>query len=172
MNTHTGSSSTSTRSSSSSGAASSSSHRTRHPVAGIVSGEQWLPAVLAPSMPAAYSNVLEQLGCSREVGLWLAMLKTSGQQQQLCGLSGVGVFDWVASGVTLYGVLVQGLNYCSVYHPQLAVQQLLLGAASYQWLSCMPPSSLLACQAAVGMCRAAAHAYSYGLLADWRRLAQ
>jgi hypothetical protein len=31
-----------------------------------------LLAVLAPSLPAAYSNMLEQLGISREVGLWLA----------------------------------------------------------------------------------------------------
>jgi hypothetical protein len=30
-------------------------------------------------MPAAYSSVLEQLGCSREVGLWLAMIEVKSE---------------------------------------------------------------------------------------------
>jgi hypothetical protein len=41
-------------------------------VAGAAAGDRWLPGVLAPSLPAAYGSVLQQLGCSREVGLWLA----------------------------------------------------------------------------------------------------
>ena len=74
----------STTSSSSSSSSSSDAALARHqhssqPSASSVSGE-WLPATLAPSMPAAYRNVLEQLGCSREVGLWMAVLMADMKQ--------------------------------------------------------------------------------------------
>ena len=72
-----GSSSSSKSSSSSSSSKASSGPRraaanNEQRAAGSVSGKQWLPAALAPSMPTTYSCFLEQLGCSREVGLWLA----------------------------------------------------------------------------------------------------
>jgi hypothetical protein len=37
------------------------------------------PEASASSMPAAYSSMLEQLGCSREVGLWLAMIEVKNE---------------------------------------------------------------------------------------------
>ena len=66
----------SSSSSSSSGAA-APSHQ--HPSSSSSSSSIWQPAALAPGMPAAYSNLLDQLGCSREVGLWLALIETKEQ---------------------------------------------------------------------------------------------
>jgi hypothetical protein len=85
-NTAANSSSSSTMgsSSSSSGAAKSRrQHRRQSTVrSSAVSSEQWLPAALAPSMPVAFSSMLEQLGCSREVGLWLATKQDLGNSEK------------------------------------------------------------------------------------------
>jgi hypothetical protein len=55
--------------SSSAAAAQGRRHNQQHSAGSSASRGSWQPEALAPSMPAAYSSVLEQLGCSREVVL-------------------------------------------------------------------------------------------------------
>ena len=132
-------------------------------------GEEWLPAALAPSMPAAYSMLLENLGCSREVGLWMAALLLSGEEMEAPGppRSEWGA-DRVLASLGLNGRLVCARASNSAVEvmqrqqgatPKLAAVHLSISAASLQWLSSMPPGRLLPgecalmCQAAADTCR-------------------
>jgi hypothetical protein len=80
-------------------------------------------ARLAASMPAAYSSVLEQAGCSREVGLLLAF-EVSESRKFECGnkdggnsLSQQQMRAWaaemVADGVSICETLSRGLTRTS-----------------------------------------------------------
>jgi hypothetical protein len=136
--------------------------------AGNTSEEQWLPAQLAPSMPAAYGSVLEQVGCSREVGLWLALdLKpgnhlNSGEEH---GMSPSEVAnDVVAGGMTLCETLLRALLHFSLFPHMLAPLFMSVSAISLQWLSSMAPDRLLGLQQnCMGVCATAARACSLGV---------
>jgi hypothetical protein len=170
-------STTSSSSSSTSRDAGGSSHRSRQLVVGNMPGRQWLPAALAHSMPAAYSSVLEQLGCSREVGLWLATQLTSGweTQQRPRELSSVQRQTWlesiVAGGLELYDGLMRVLADSSVLQPQLAALQLSAAAAILQWLSSMPTGRLrgllVGCQY---VCQVAERACSIGQVLMFKQI--
>lgn len=109
-------------------------------------------------MPAAHSSLLEQLGFSREVGVWLAVLvkeALSGDERERLHL-GVGgqraqeVSSYLGSrlGVTVkhYSDLLQSLLPQPTPHPKLAALQLSMSARNLQWLSSMPLDRLLSLQ--------------------------
>ena len=153
--------------------ASNNSQCNRHDAASSVSGQQWLPTALAPNMPAAYSSMLQQLGCGREVGLLIATLIALPGTQAGHGSgrpSELEMLDWleglVAGGMRLYGSLLDAMSENSIY-PQLANMHFCMAAAAYQWLSCMPPDRLMALPACEVVCRVAASAYCYGLQAQF-----
>jgi hypothetical protein len=117
----------------------------RQPAVDSMSEEQWLPAALAPSMPAAYSSMLEQLGCSREVGLWVAsFLYSPGSEQDPTKLHERGMSGWlesnVAGGLSVYAELLLAMSLDSNQSPAL---HMAMAAASLQWLASMPPGMLL-----------------------------
>jgi hypothetical protein len=142
MNTATNSTaSTSSRTRSSRGNSASSaaiSHGDSEPTySSCQTREQWLPAALAHSMPAGYSSMLEQLGCSREVGLWLATELQSTIQRKPAG--------WATDSVMVAMKNYMLLLSCAacVRDPQVAAMHLSLAANCLQWLSSMPPDTLL-----------------------------
>jgi hypothetical protein len=182
--TKTGSSSSSKASSSSSKASSDPRRvavNSQQPAAGSVSGEKWLPAALAPSMPTAYSCFLEQLGCSREVGLWLATnhndkigkvypmkaaTKASRQGATPSHVSRSGC-EITLGSLHQYSVLLQAVQVFSPSkpHPQLAAMHLSMSAACLQWLSDTPPGKLMspkAPDASLGVYKIAAEACAHG----------
>jgi hypothetical protein len=131
------------------------------PAAGSMSGEQWLPAALAHSMPTAYSCFLEQLGCSREAGLWLATkhndtmgklypasaaTKAAGKVSRQGGTPSVSriACDFTLESPFQISVVLQAVEAfkASKLHPQLAAMHLSLSAACLQWLSDTPPRKL------------------------------
>ena len=156
-------------SSSSSRAASSS----RQQLSSSALGQQWLPAALAPSMATVYHALLKQLGCSREVGLWVAMNVKKELRKQAgnasCGrlqLQASSLSDHlegaVVGGMVGYGRLVQALSRNSIYHPELAPLQLLSAAASFEWVSSMSPARLLVYEPCVVVCQLAGVVCGYG----------
>ena len=127
----------------------------------------------ARSMPAAYSSMLEQLGCSREVGLWMAAaaLLTNQPGSSLARVSGGRsppdtsdmLEGYVASGLGAQARLTRNLAMSStVHHPQLAALHLCMAAAILQWLSSMPNGKLLVFERCLGVCQAAARACRCG----------
>ena len=162
-------------------ASSSSSHHTHHhhqhshqSTAGSSSGrprEQWLPAALAPSMPKAYSFTLEQLGCSREVGLWLAERLNLGSG---CDSAerGKSAFLRTVSQAVQVGLQGHGLMMQCMYgsarrtfptgSAKTAVLHLSVAAISLQWLSSLPPGRLSALTDCAGVCGTACDAYDHG----------
>jgi hypothetical protein len=146
------------------------SNSSQQHAAGRPAGVQWLPAALAPSMPAAYSSVLDQLGCSREVGLWMAELVR--KQERSPALQHTGMLSqrvesaWLEGqaerGLDAHSTLMYDLSSHNIYHPQLAALQLWVAASAFQFLSCMPPDRLLVFKGCVGVCSAAARAHRYG----------
>jgi hypothetical protein len=90
--------------------------------------EQWMPAVLAPSMPAACSSMLNQLGISRQVGLWMAM-QLNGHTGQTAehrseGLSVLQLESKVAAGLQKYSDLLQELSRNETDNLELAALHL------------------------------------------------
>ena len=134
-------------------------------------GGQWLPAALAPSIPAAYRSMLEQLGCSSEVGLWLAgVLSPSATQARTANTpQRFGTWDEACGTAMLglYGVeVVRSVRYSyDIHNPQLAPLYLSVCAATLQWLSSMEPGRLTAAlDRGLGtVCKPAARACRYGL---------
>jgi hypothetical protein len=153
----------------SSGSNNSSSNQ--GPFAASMIGDQWLPAVLAPKVPEAYSRALGQLGCSRQVGLWIAMLLESQKQQQptLGRLSAAELSGWqqaasvaVQHGLQGCALLMRAVDHYPQSNPQLAPLHLLVAAVSLQWLSSMPsgvltsmqdPDCEYVCHGAAGACK-------------------
>ena len=128
--------------------------------------EQWLSGALAAGMPAAYSSMLEQLGVSREVGLWLAMLGTpmdaagapcNTGQEPAWGLAPLSsnspeIPEWLDSlcyaiwqALTYQYALVMGFldTPSNKGHPQLAPLHVSMAAIYLQWLSSMPQHTTL-----------------------------
>jgi hypothetical protein len=81
--------------------------------------------------------MLEQLGCSREVGLWLATELQSTNQQKPAG--------WATDSVMVAMKDYMLLLSCAacISDPQVAAMHLSLAASCLQWLSSMPPDKLL-----------------------------
>ena len=121
----------------------SSRQCSRQPVTNTVAGEQWLPAALAPSMPATYSSLLEQLGVGREVALWLATHINS--RDRSSSLGEVWTHGLLV-GMGDYNLLLQALNDYDVSHPLLAALHLSASAAYLQWLSSMASDKQLSLQ--------------------------
>lgn len=162
------SSSTSSRS----GAATSNAHSSRQPAAGSMSGRQWPPlpqaacyrssqhAALAPTgmMPAAYSSVLEQLGCSKEVALWIATQLTSGWEAQHGSgeLSAVAWQTWLesigAGALQLYDALMRTLANISVFRPKPAALQTSAAAASCSGCLACLLAGCRGCEVAANLC--------------------
>jgi hypothetical protein len=102
-------------------------------------------------MPTVYHALLKQLGCSREVGLWVAVIVEKQLRKEAGNASSgrpqLGPSDHlegaVVGGMVGYGRLVHSLTRSSIYHPELAPLQLLLAAASFEWVSSMSPARLL-----------------------------
>ena len=173
--TTTGSSS-STTGSSDGGSASSRRQTTARDNA--VPREQWLPGVLAPTMPAVYSSMLEQLGCSREVGLWLAsrqVLKDdsgAGGPSRAGGLSLGAVSSAVSAELNGYQLLmskryVQAMGGHLVQYEgsvQTAALHMSLSAINLQWLYSMPPDSLSALEERKSGCNVADTACSHAVM--------
>jgi hypothetical protein len=134
-------------------------------------GGEWLPAALAPSMPAAYSSMLEQLGCSREVGLWLAgVLSPSATQPRTANTPQrfgcwEEALDNVMAGLYGHDVVRSVRQTYHIHDPQLAGLYLSLSAVTLQWLSSMEPGRLTAAQdwGLASVCEPAARACRYGL---------
>jgi hypothetical protein len=162
-------------SSGSSRAAATNGHQPRQPrkskASSSAAGGEWLPTALSPTMPAAYSSMLEQLGCSREMGLWVAMLLKGQDGGWLVhGLGGPGAnatFAWldleVPGRLRNYFDLLQAFQRHAVHQPQLSALHLSVSAISLQWLSDLPPDRILGlkeyCQ---GVCTVADVACKYG----------
>jgi hypothetical protein len=126
------------------------------------------PPGLASSIPAAYTSVLQQLGCSREVGLILAAgLKlgtSSGWGEMSVKVDPIG--KEVLEGLYSYGILCQALQHCSIHQPQTAALHLSMSAMSLQWLSAMSPVRLAAlkheCRAVQHVCQVAELGHARG----------
>jgi hypothetical protein len=74
---------------------------------GSISREQRL--ALAAGMPAAYSSMLEQLGCSREMGVWMAEMLLNSTAVRI-GSDGLGsVYGNVLAGLHQYCMVLGGL---------------------------------------------------------------
>mgnify|MGYP001807281310 CR=1 FL=1 len=136
-----------------------------------VSEQQWLPVALAPTMPAAYSMMLEQQGVSREVGLWLATLTWnkdgSRVQLELRGSPALETTAWLDTSVgvwlSAYDRLMSALSGNNINHTQLAVLHLSMAASIMQWLSSMQPARLFGLQGGCSQwCRLAAQAFTHG----------
>jgi hypothetical protein len=124
-------------------AAASSRQHSRQPQQNNAPGKQWLPAVLAPSMPATYSSMLKQLGVGREVALWLAMHVNS--RDRSVSLGEVWTHGLLV-GMRDYNLLLQALNHHDVSHPLLAALHMSVSAAYLQWLSSMASDKQLSLQ--------------------------
>jgi hypothetical protein len=129
--------------------------KSQQSAAGSMSEEQWLPASIAPAMPAAYSSILEQLGSSREVGLWLAEgLMRAGLPSNAATLDKASQRDIMTLLDNLYEAAVGSLHQYSVMlqaslafssselRPQPAALHLSMSAVCLQWLSNMPARGL------------------------------
>jgi hypothetical protein len=118
--------------------------------------------------------MLEQLGISREVGLWLAArlscdavdvnergVKGLSQQQQAAWtLSAHGL---VLGGMERYGLQQQLLMSKGVLQPHTAALHLSASAIALQWLSDLPPETILGWpESCNGMCRMSRGAYKLG----------
>jgi hypothetical protein len=122
-------------------------------------------------MPAAYCSMLDQLGCSREVGLWLAgLLSPAAAQPRTANTpQRFGTWEEALSNVMvgLYSheaVRIVRQNF-QIHHPQLANLYLSLSAATLQLLASMEPGRLTAAQewGLAAVCEPAAKACRYGL---------
>jgi hypothetical protein len=174
-------------SSSSSGAAAPSHQHDQRPSSSSSSSSSssiWQPEALAPSMRAAYSNLLDQLGCSREVGLWLALIETKEEGWRVGRGKKGNSFSWmepiriaVMRSLHIYSSIQTALKQCSLTTAgqQRAAPHLSFSAACLQWLSNMPPGRLAdmgeSC-AAVCMVTSDACAYGLRLLQQQRQLSQ
>jgi hypothetical protein len=117
---------------------------------------------------SAYSSVLEQLGCSREVGLWLAMIEVKNEGYRV----GRGEsFRWmeplrvaVMRDLHIYSSLQKALKQRSTQQsPQPAALHLSVSGGCLEWLSNMPCGRLLDMGANVAaVCMVAAEACDYG----------
>ena len=176
--TASGSRSTATGSSSSTGTATSSrQHRQQAPARSVLKN-QWLPAALAPSMPTAYSSMLKQLGCSREVGLWVALRNIlgddhgEGSPSTLPCIDGTVLIISRSVQVALRGYetllrnsFMQAMGGNLDLHKgsaQTAALHLSMSAISLQWLSSMPTGSLAALKECETVCEVAALACTHG----------
>jgi hypothetical protein len=95
--------------------------------------------------------------------MWLAELITSARSAER-GQSTADLCDWGAAGQGFFDAFIWALSQNSIYHPKLAPLSQSMAAASFQWLSDIPPDRLSVCQGLVHVCRAANHACSYGYL--------
>jgi uncharacterized membrane protein YgcG len=118
--------------------------------AGSQLGGEPTVAMLTSSMPAAYSSVLQQLGCSSEVGMLMAVLYAKNLVQCVfpedCVHAPVFTLEWLNSRVAQvleqYCALlpagelpVQSQQGAAAPHQHLAALHLSMAAASLQWVS-------------------------------------
>jgi hypothetical protein len=186
-NTDTGSTSTSTHRGASSSTAAAGQHgqqqvssvsreqRLQH--VSSVSREQRLPAAAAADMPAAYSSMLEQLGCSRQTGLWLAAVVEKHSRMKAGHIAGrvlsqLQLSDWlersVVEGLGVFVRLTHTMACSSTYCTQSAALKLLMAAAVFQWLSSMPPGRLWVLEGCVRVCHTASRACAQALIEQSR----